>query len=211
MVTKALSERGKKEKYSYALCEKALTDTGVSIIHKGKMHEKLAIVDDDVIWIGSLNVLSFSGGTGEIMQRHENRELTADFEKLYDIGHISEAVENDVELVCPICGAEMLIKESDSGGIYWSCSSSSCDYTRQTDQQYPYDGVLRCKCGAPYVFSMKNQPRWVCSQNPNHYQIMREIDLKLEKMAALIPTNKARIEVENYFAKRKKGSEQRKK
>ena len=201
VVTKALSERGKRELYSYKLCEKALSDAGVSIVHKKGMHEKLVIVDDDATWIGSLNVLSFSGLTGEVMQRHESRELTADFEKLYDIGHISEAVESRVELACPICGAEMLIKESDSGGIYWSCSS--CGYTRHPEQQYPVDGVLRCKCGAPYVFAMKNQPRWVCSQNQSHYQIMRESDLKLEKMAALIPTKKALKEVEKYFAEKK--------
>ena len=95
----------------------------------------------------------------------------------------------------------MLIKESDSGGIYWSCSS--CGYTRHPEQQYPVDGVLRCKCGAPYVFAMKNQPRWVCSQNQSHYQIMRESDLKLEKRAALIPTRKALKEVEKYFAEKK--------
>ena len=201
VVTKALSERGKRELYSYKLCEKSLSDAGVSIVHKKGMHEKLVIVDDDATWIGSLNVLSFSGLTGEVMQRHESRELTADFEKLYDIGHISEAVESRVELACPICGAEMLIKEGDSGGIYWSCSS--CGYTRHPEQQYPVDGVLRCKCGAPYVFAMKNQPRWVCSQNQSHYQIMRESDLKLEKMAALIPTKKALKEVEKYFAEKK--------
>lgn len=201
VVTKALSERGMREKHSYELCEKELTDTGVRVVHKKGMHEKLAIVDSVAVWIGSLNILSFSGLTGEVMQRHESCELTADLEKLYDIGHISEAAESNVELACPICGAEMLIRESDSGGIYWSCAS--CGYTRQPEQQYPYDGILRCKCGAPYVFSMKHQPRWVCSQNPSHYQIMRESDLKLEKMVALIPTKKVRKEVEKYFAEKK--------
>ena len=201
VVTKALSERSKKEQYIYKLCEKALTETGVHIVHKKGMHEKLAIVDSKAVWLGSLNILSFSGLTGEVMQRHEGRELTADYEKLYDIGHISEAAESSVELVCPICGDEMLVKASDSGGIYWSCAS--CGYTRQPDQQYPYDGVLHCKCGAPYKFAMKTQPRWVCTENPNHYQLIQEHDLKLPQMADLIPTKKALKEVEKYFAAKK--------
>ena len=71
-MTKALSERGKRELYSYKLCEKALSDAGVSIVHKKGMHEKLVIVDDDATWIGSLNVLSFSGLSGEVMQRYES-------------------------------------------------------------------------------------------------------------------------------------------
>ena len=96
----------------------------------------------------------------------------------------------------------MQVKESDEGGIYWQCIKG--DYSRNVAQQYPLDGVLRCKCGAPFVFAMKNEPRWVCSENPKHYQKMRESDLKLEKMAALIPTKTARREVDRYFAQKRK-------
>lgn len=71
-------------------------------------------------------------------------------------------------------------------------------------QKYPVDGILRCKCGAEYKFIMKNQPRWVCTKNPAHYQIMRESDLKLEKMRDLIPTKKALKEVEKYFSDKRK-------
>lgn len=84
--------------------------------------------------------------------------------------------------------------------VYWQCISG--DYSRNVAQQYPLDGILRCKCGAPYVFAMKNEPRWVCSENSKHYQKMRESDLKLEKMAALIPTKAARKEVDRYFMKK---------
>lgn len=125
------------------------------------------------------------------------------------IEHISDAVKNTYEQACPICGQEMLIKESDEGGIFWQCVSG--DYSRSTVQQYPLDGILRCKCGAPYVFSMKNEPRWVCSADSRHYQKMRESDLKLEKMAALIPTKTARKEVDRYFAQKKKTLDAKKK
>lgn len=202
IVTKALSDRGKSEYAQYQKCEKELRDIGISVIHKKGMHEKLIFVDSDAVWIGSLNALSFTGLTGEVMQRHADRELTAEYEKIFDIEHICGATENTYEQKCPICGDEMIVKESDEGGIYWQCAAG--DYSRNVAQQYPLDGILRCKCGAPYVFAMKNEPRWVCSENSKHYQKMRESDLKLEKMAALIPTKTARKEVQRYFAQRRK-------
>lgn len=145
----------------------------------------------------------------EVMQRHADRELTAEYERLFDIEHICNAIENTYEQKCPICGDEMIVKESDEGGIYWQCVAG--DYSRNVAQQYPLDGILRCKCGAPYVFAMKNEPRWVCSEDSRHYQKMRESDLRLEKMAALIPTKAARSQVNKYFFAKKKEIEAKKK
>lgn len=209
VVTKALSDRGKSELAQYQKCEEELRNIGVSVLHKKGMHEKLIFVDSNAVWIGSLNALSFTGLTGEVMQRHADRELTAEYEKLFDIEHICGAIENTYEQKCPICGDEMIVKESDEGGIYWQCVAG--DYSRNVAQQYPLDGILRCKCGAPYVFAMKNEPRWVCSEDSRHYQKMRESDLKLEKMAALIPTRAARSEVNKYFFAKKKELEAKKK
>ena len=209
VVTKALSDRGKSELAQYQKCEKELRDIGVSVLHKKGMHEKLIFVDSNAVWIGSLNALSFTGLTGEVMQRHADRELTAEYERLFDIEHICNAIENTYEQKCPICGDEMIVKESDEGGIYWQCVAG--DYSRNVAQQYPLDGILRCKCGAPYVFAMKNEPRWVCSEDSRHYQKMRERDLRLEKMAALIPTKAARSQVNKYFFAKKKEIEAKKK
>ena len=209
VVTKALSDRGKSELAQYQKCEKELRDIGVSALHKKGMHEKLIFVDSNAVWIGSLNALSFTGLTGEVMQRYADRELTAEYEKLFDIEHICNAIENTYEQKCPICGDEMIVKESDEGGIYWQCVAG--DYSRNVAQQYPLDGILRCKCGAPYVFAMKNEPRWVCSEDSRHYQKMRESDLRLEKMAALIPTKAARSQVNKYFFAKKKEIEAKKK
>jgi ssDNA-binding Zn-finger/Zn-ribbon topoisomerase 1 len=202
VVTKALSDRGRTELAQYQKCEQELRDIGVNVLHKKGMHEKLIFVDSEAVWIGSLNALSFTGLTGEIMQRHADKKLTAEYEKLFDIPHICGVVENADEQKCPICQGEMLLKESDEGGIYWQCTNG--DYSRNAIQQYPHDGVLRCKCGAPNVYVMKNEPRWVCSQDTRHFQKMRESDLKLEKMAALIPTKAERKKVDNFFADKKK-------
>ncbi len=62
--------------------------------------------------------------------------------------------------------------------------------------------VLRCHCGGSYVFSMKNQPRWICVNNPHHYKIIKESDLQLPRMIALIPINE-RAKVYRYFSSNK--------
>ena len=202
VVTKSLSDRGKRELAQYKKCEKELRDIGINIIHKKRMHEKLIFIDSEAVWIGSLNALSFTGFTGEVMQRHADRKITAEYEKLFDIEHLYEVVQNSHEQKCPVCGEEMQARESSDGGIYWECIKG--DYSRNNTQQYPVDGILRCKCGAPYTFAMKNEPRWVCTKNPKHYQKMRQNDLRLEKMAALIPTKEERIKVEQYFKQKRK-------
>ena len=139
------------------------------------------------------------------MLRHMSNDLAAEYRKLFFIDDICETVEKKYQQKCPICECEMLVKESDNGGIYWACVNE--DYSRNADQQYPADGIMRCKCGAPFIFKMKNQPRWVCSNNSSHYQFIRESDLRLEKMQALITTKKERKEVELFFAKKRKERE----
>ena len=161
------------------------------------MHEKLAFIDDDITWEGSLNILSHTGQTGEIMYRHEDRAFALDQEKIFEVECICGTAARSNEQRCPLCGGQMILHEGAKGGEYWQCVNK--DYSRNLSQQYPEDGILRCDCGAPYIFVMRNEPRWVCSKNPRHYRKVRQADLKLEKMAALIPTSQARKEVERYF------------
>lgn len=204
VITKDRTER-KKELAAYIKCEEELMALGVDVIHKKGMHEKLVFVDSTAVWVGSLNTLSFTGETGEIMHRIGDKEITKEYEKIYDINHIDTAVENKYELKCPICGGEMLVKETDDGGIYWACENN--DYTRSKDKPYPIDGVFRCHCGEPYVFSMVNQPRWICpNKSCGGYMAIKEGHLKFDKMVALIPKNRMK-DVLNHLAKQKKEKE----
>lgn len=201
VITRPLSERGKTELSHYQHCEAGLRNIGVSILHKKGMHEKVILVDDDIIWTGSLNALSYTGNTGEVMERRKDnskeKTIINSYIKILDIDYLIRALENDYETKCPICGSEMLIAESEDGGIYWRCITG--DYSRNKDQQYPVDGILRCeKCDSTFSFSMKKQPRWVCKADPKHYQLVRKNDLKLPNMAALL-TKTEREQVEKYF------------
>lgn len=205
VITKTLEERGKKELAQYKMCEKGLRDMGVSILHKKGMHEKIILIDDDIVWNGSLNALSYSGNTGEIMERcrdrSKERSLIKNYVKILDIDYLIQALDNACEMKCPLCESEMILKESDGGGIYWACING--DYSRNKDQQYPKDGILRCKCGSTYHFSMIKQPRWVCDADSKHYQIMRKNDLKLPNMAKLLsPSDHKRVN--QYFEEQTK-------
>lgn len=203
VVTKTLSERTKEDFYKYEKCERELRNVGVNVIHKKGMHEKVIFVDNEAIWFGSLNALSFTGTTGEIMNRFADGKLISEYEKFFGIEHLCEAVENEYEQICPVCKeGEMILRESNEGGTYWQCDKG--DYSRSTDQPYPINGVLCCKkCGAPYKFEMKNEPRWVCTEDKRHYQKVRASDLTLEKMEALIPSGTIRDSVDQYFTQKK--------
>lgn len=196
VVTKALSDRGKTELAQYKKIETELISIGISIIHKNKMHEKLVFVDNDTVWMGSLNVLSFTGETGEVMHRHQDKEIAQEYQKIFNIPQIGITLQQNDELICPICGAEMTLNEGDEG-LYWKCLNG--DYSRNLDQQYPHDGILRCHCGGEYFFFMKNEPRWKCTNNEAHFIKMRKGDLKLPKMAEKIPTEETRRKVDQYF------------
>ena len=138
------------------------------------------------------------------MNRYADRKIVAENETIRGIEHGCNEAEHDKERYCPICGGEMVVRDGAKGGIYWECIHG--DYTRDSSQQYPIDGILRCKkCGAPYRFVMKTEPRWVCTQDTKHFQRIHEGDLRLRGMAALLSKTE-REAVDRFFADRKKSS-----
>ena len=187
-------------------CELQLIRTGIQVIHKKGMHEKIIIIDDDIVWIGSLNVLSFGGTTKEVMCKIISEEGAREFAEIFDIDYILEATNYVDELKCPLCGKDMIMAESDTAGFYWRCSDKDgCGWSRRPEEQYPRDGKLVCpKCGGAYSFTMKNEPRWVCENQ--HYRMVRKTDLRLNKMRELIP-NDIINHVETYINTRNRKQE----
>ena len=70
IVTKTIANRSASQREFYKYWEKQLTDAGVAVEHKNDMHEKLILVDNNILWNGSLNALSYTGRTHEIMIRY---------------------------------------------------------------------------------------------------------------------------------------------
>lgn len=185
IITKSMGDRKKSEVQAYKQYVEKLRVIGVTIIYKKDMHEKTALIDNDRVWNGSLNILSHNNMTGEIMIRFLSEGLMKSHRELLSVDSLTSATVNKEELKCPNCGEDMMLAEGRRGGHYWTCING--DYSRQTSQKYAYDGVIKCHCGSPFSYSMKDQPRWVCTSNRRHFRKIQKGDLMVENMMKLIP------------------------
>lgn len=62
-------ENGSLDRASYDHAVAALKSIGVRVIVKSRIHAKAVCIDREVVWIGSLNPLSYNGSNKEIMVR----------------------------------------------------------------------------------------------------------------------------------------------
>lgn len=186
VVTKAPSERSKRTQATYAGLESALRGWGVTLIHKFHMHEKLVIVDDAILWSGSLNPLSFSD-TQEIMERRESAAIVEHYAKTLRLAEML-GVYDAGEGECPFCGKELMPAEGRDEPFYWRCVEDGC-HTRGIGDDAPKDGRVVCtNCGSPLYFGeWGGAPHWRCESNPRHRMKVARSHIRLPKMRALIP------------------------
>jgi hypothetical protein len=141
VVTKTLGERTGGQAATAEWIEAALTDWGVHVLHKLRMHEKLVFVDDDILWSGSLNSLSFTD-TQEVMERHVSRPVVEDYTRILRLETLLATHETQQDR-CPVCGGELVVAEARGGDpFYWRCAMPDC-YSRSIDQPAPQDGGCR--------------------------------------------------------------------
>jgi hypothetical protein len=197
IITKSLLDRNKNEVDSYREIEEHLSKIGAIVIHKMRMHEKLVFIDDDIVWTGSLNPLSFSN-TQEIMERRKNITIQKDYKSLLMFSELIEFVGKP-ESKCPICGLEMIAAEGNDNPYYWRCVTANC-FTRSIDQKYPMNGELTCtSCSSPVEFGYWGEkPCWRCTNNKHHHQKLYRSHLKLPKMEKKI-SKKEMKKVQNYL------------
>ena len=186
VVTKARSDRSRRELSTYQRLEKALVDWGIIVVHKRRMHEKLVFIDDKITWVGSLNPLSFSN-TQEIMERRRSRDVAADYARTLLLDELLTGYE-DGNPICPICGSEVVASEGADDPFYWTCVQKDC-YSRSVDQPPLIDGVIVCaNCGGPVQFGeWGGKPVWRCTNNARHRQRIARTHVRLPKMRQLIP------------------------
>jgi superfamily II DNA or RNA helicase len=72
-----------KEKDHIMACLDSLRHHGIHIIQKPNIHQKFVIIDDKLVWYGSVNLLSF-GRSEESMMRLDSREIAAELTGLMD-------------------------------------------------------------------------------------------------------------------------------
>ncbi len=192
VVTKVLEERGTRELSTYRRLQRALIDWGVTIVPKRNMHEKLVFIDDDILWSGSLNPLSFRN-TQEVMERRVSRKVSDDFAKTIRLDELLHEYRAGQPL-CPICGFEIVATEGRHVPYYWLCTNPQCSYTRDIDQPTLEGGIIRCfNCGGSVEHGeWGGKPAWRCIENRHHHQKVARTHLLLPKMRVLVPTSELR-------------------
>ncbi|MDY7094553.1 MAG: AAA domain-containing protein [Acidobacteriota bacterium] len=186
LVTRALRDRGARELGRYKSMEAALRSWGLTIIHKRRMHEKLVVVDDDVLWVGSLNALS-QASSHEIMERRRSPALVGEYLQRLKTEELIAEFEGAGER-CPICSSEMIALEGAQDPFYWSCSEPDC-YTRSLGEKPLKNQRIRCRnCGARVELGdWGGKPHWRCVENRQHRQRVARSHLRVPAIREQIP------------------------
>jgi KaiC/GvpD/RAD55 family RecA-like ATPase/predicted RNA-binding Zn-ribbon protein involved in translation (DUF1610 family) len=100
----------------------ALRKLGVAVDLRAKMHEKIAFLDDSVVWAGSLNIMSHRD-TSELMLRLPSRaafEQIAAFVTTPGMGKSEERALFEQENPTHSCGCPM-VWNTGPYGVYFAC------------------------------------------------------------------------------------------
>jgi hypothetical protein len=124
-------------RHHFGTVVRGLELSGAQIHTRPTMHEKIAVIDETILWHGSLNILSHNDSR-ESMLRFESTNLAR--EVLSDVGLIpiemeegTQAAGNETAAMaeapsCPICGKSM--REYKGAGIWICPDSPGCEGTR---------------------------------------------------------------------------------
>jgi hypothetical protein len=128
--TKPQNEQPESLREPYWQVETALIQSGASVHTRSGMHEKVGIVDNRILWHGSLNILSHNN-TRESMLRFESTDLVREIiaELQLEVGRVAAESISRVNAfagviespACPICGNGMIFYKR--AGM-WLCKNS---------------------------------------------------------------------------------------
>jgi hypothetical protein len=133
---------------------RALRDLGVTVDLRGRMHEKIAILDGRVLWHGSLNILSHRD-THESMLRIESPAACSQLGRFVSTpsGRREKAPKLDApeNPECPTCGGHTVWNDGRFG-IYFECEDPDCDgkiNARQRGRGQTVAGTTGGRAGRP--------------------------------------------------------------
>jgi hypothetical protein len=140
-----------------------LEHMGCVVDTRGEIHEKVVVIDDKIVWFGSLNPLSHTARTDEVMARIEGRDLALQISAFMSLDRgvrsdtaegISTKAENPR---CLKCGARTSYRKGPHGS-YWDCEE--CDWRENVDKlrregkttkHHTGEPPICDKCGAPML------------------------------------------------------------
>jgi len=93
--TRNPEEHDEDYEYQAKLAIYELQELGVTVLYTVKHHRKLAIIDKEILWEGSLNILS-QNDSCEIMRRIESEELARQTLEFIDLDNFFEPSVNSL-------------------------------------------------------------------------------------------------------------------
>jgi hypothetical protein len=132
----------------------------VTIDLRANLHEKLVCVDGNIVWYGSLNPLSHTGQTDELMIRAESKALANTLAqhtslRMKKFGREDNTIEMFTERENPPCPVDQNITVLYSGryGPFWACLGG-CGWKESIDgarrKKEPRETGITCpECGRP--------------------------------------------------------------
>jgi hypothetical protein len=158
---------------------KHLRTTGAVVATSSGLHGKDVIIDEKILYTGSMN---WSSNRGRLEEAH--RVDDSDYAKYcletVQARHIREKVvtENGSPRICPYCGHPVQIVNQATNLQNWErqalkvgCTNKRCEgYLRPIDERQPFTQLPRCQIDRKTKYHLINKGRgqqWVCPKHPS--------------------------------------------
>ena len=193
--TKDFEEQKIEEKDGEGI-KKAFEDAGIELIQKRRIHEKIAFIDNNIFWMGSLNILSHNN-TSESMMRSKGendkffKEITSlsginnkDFKDNNSNNKLKE-VSEELGIKCPN-GHPMELRTNKKGEPFFGCTHyPECNETRKITRKAikkifgkNYLTCKKCNSAMKKVFSKENQSMFLSCRRYPKCKFNRNLKLK---------------------------------
>lgn len=107
----------------------ALKAVGCAVDLRSRMHEKAVFIDEEIAWVGSLNPLSHTAQTSELMVRFQAATATAQLVEFLGVPELGRhrAFAEKENPVCPQCGEDTVLHDG-SYGRFFTCAGEDCNW-----------------------------------------------------------------------------------
>lgn len=102
---------------------------GITVVQKAKMHEKIAIIDDQILWQGSLNILS-QNKSSEHMLRLEAPQAVQDVVQKLELSK-PDAIGTITDSKCTDCKSPMIVRDGRYGPFMGCTAYPGCKVIMQ--------------------------------------------------------------------------------
>lgn len=110
-----------------------MRDIGIKVFERRSMHQKVAIIDNDIAWEGSLNILSHRD-TEEQMRRFEGQSTIREIIKNLELDQ-NDGAGTISEKICPECGKVLVHRQSRFGKFLGCSGYPKCKYIDKSERK----------------------------------------------------------------------------